>query len=557
MTGKTRWRRGGARSRIFPALLLPLLFLPVQASAQQQSAKANGGASVISPTILKNLSVTADHSKFKELQGPFTSGPQVTRACLKCHNKAGRQLRDNIHWTWETIDKRTGRKLGKMHVINAFCTNALGNEGMCAMCHAGFNRAGPDYDLNKLENIDCLACHDNTGKYFKTVVTPGHPKVRKIFAPKKPVPWTQSAQHVGLPTRTNCGKCHFYGGGGDNVKHGDLSSVLFNPPRTVDVHMSPREKGGAGLVCIDCHVGEGHKWAGGHYKLNIGDDGKRPPGMPRRTLSCAQCHGDRPHSNTTLTGWRLNGHTARVACETCHIPAFARGGVATKVFWDWSTAGKLKNGKPFAEEGYTQGNGKKRHTYASLKGSFKWAENVVPEYAWANGDMDWLLPEDAFDPTTPVFINKPLGGPDDPKSRIMPFKVMKTIQPYDKKRNVLVHMLLWGDNDYALWGNFDFARAIRKGMEIAGREYSGEFGFVHTRMFWPINHMVAPKEQALRCNDCHVRDTGRLQKLAGFYMPGRDRWPWLDLLGAAAALLTLLGVFGHALLRMSRAKSRN
>ena len=557
MTGKTRWRREGARGRIFPALLLPLLFLPVQASAQQQSAKANAGASVISPTILKNLSVTADHSKFKELQGPFTSGPQVTRACLKCHNKAGQQLRDNIHWTWETIDRRTGRKLGKMHVINAFCTNALGNEGMCAMCHAGFNRAGPDYDLNKLENIDCLACHDNTGKYFKTVVTPGHPKVRKIFAPKKPVPWTQSAQHVGLPTRTNCGKCHFYGGGGDNVKHGDLSSVLFDPPRAVDVHMSPREKGGAGLVCIDCHVGEGHKWAGGHYKLNIGDDGKRPPGMPRRTLSCAQCHGDRPHPNTTLTGWRLNGHTARVACETCHIPAFARGGVATKVFWDWSTAGKLKNGKPFAEEGYKQGNGKKRHTYASLKGTFKWAENVVPEYAWANGDMDWLLPEDAFDPTTPVFINKPLGGPDDPKSRIMPFKVMKTIQPYDKKRNVLVHMLLWGDNDYALWGNFDFARAIKKGMEIAGREYSGEFGFVHTRMFWPINHMVAPKEQALRCNDCHVRDTGRLQKLAGFYMPGRDRWPWLDLLGAAAALLTLLGVFGHALLRMSRAKSRN
>ena len=37
------------------------------------------------------------------------------------------------------------------------------------------------------------------------------------------------AQNVGKPKRTNCGVCHFYGGGGDNVKHGDLSSLMFEP----------------------------------------------------------------------------------------------------------------------------------------------------------------------------------------------------------------------------------------------------------------------------------------------------------------------------------------
>ncbi|WP_038037001.1 tetrathionate reductase family octaheme c-type cytochrome [Thermopetrobacter sp. TC1] len=534
-----------------------MMLAGAQAAETTPSAKAPPGnkQTIISQTILRNLSTTADHSKFKELQGPFESGPQVTKACLSCHNKAAEQLRHNVHWTWLYTNPQTGQKLGKERVINAFCTNALGNEGMCAMCHAGFNRAGPEYDLDKVENMDCLVCHDQTGKYFKTVVTPGHPKVRKKFAPKKPVPFTEAAQHVGLPTRKNCGKCHFYGGGGDNVKHGDLSSVLFDPPRDVDVHMSSREKGGAGLVCTDCHVGAGHVWSGSRYVMNVGDDGKRPPGAPRQKTSCAQCHGTAPHDWSSPVGWKLNNHTDRVACETCHIPAFARGGVATKVFWDWSTAGRLKDGKPYAEEGYTQGDGKKRHTYVSMKGTFKWAENVVPTYMWANGTVRWTLPEDRIDPSKPVWINRVEGSADDPKARIMPFKVMKTVQPYDAERNVLAHINLWGEDDAAFWGNLDFAKAIAKGMEIAKRPYSGKFGFVNTRMLWPINHMVAPKEKALACNECHVRENGRLAALAGFYMPGRDRWSWLDGLGLLLAGLTLLASIGHALLRIMRANT--
>ena len=134
----------------------------------------------------------------------------------------------------------------------------------------------------------------------------------------------------------------------------------------------------------------------------------------------------------------------------------------------------------------------------------------------------------------------------------MPFKIMRTVQPYDTGRNVLAHIALWGDDDAAFWGNFDFARAIEKGMKDAGRAYSGKFGFAHTRMYWPINHMVAPREQALQCRECHARENGRLQNLAGFHLPGRDRWPWLDMLGSALALVGLLGALGHALLRIFR-----
>ena len=35
---------------------------------------------------------TADHAEFDELDGPFASGPEVTKACLACHTEAGEQF---------------------------------------------------------------------------------------------------------------------------------------------------------------------------------------------------------------------------------------------------------------------------------------------------------------------------------------------------------------------------------------------------------------------------------------------------------------------------------
>ena len=62
---------------------------------------------------------TVDHSKFKDLKGPFKQPEEVTRACLKCHNKAGEQAQKSLHWTWNWPGPN-GRKLGKAHVINNF-----------------------------------------------------------------------------------------------------------------------------------------------------------------------------------------------------------------------------------------------------------------------------------------------------------------------------------------------------------------------------------------------------------------------------------------------------
>ncbi|MDP3132324.1 MAG: hypothetical protein Q8M78_05235, partial [Burkholderiaceae bacterium] len=61
-------------------------------------------ASLLLPAVMAQAAdwkTTADHSKFKELKGPFKSGSEVTKACLGCHTEAAKQVMDTRHWTWE------------------------------------------------------------------------------------------------------------------------------------------------------------------------------------------------------------------------------------------------------------------------------------------------------------------------------------------------------------------------------------------------------------------------------------------------------------------------
>ncbi len=502
----------------------------------------------------KESKATTDHTKLKELQGPFFSGPEVTKACLECHNTAGHQFMKNKHWTWDYKHPKTGQHLGKSVLINNFCTNARGNEGMCAQCHAGYNMDSPDFDFTNQDNIDCLVCHESTGTYYKTPTSKGNKACSVMFEGKPAIDWAAVAKSVEMPTRNNCGKCHFYGGGGDNVKHGDLSSVLFDPPKDVDVHMS---EAGEGFTCVTCHVGEGHEWAGSRYEMLVNDEtGTGKPGMPRDVASCESCHSASPHPITSVQGIKLNSHTQTVACETCHIPAIARGGVATEVDWDWRTMGKLKDGEGFKLKEYTQGDGHHRATYKSIKGTFTYAEDLEPMYAWFDGTMNYTTITTKFDPSKgPIDINSFSGSHDDPGSRIYPFKRMHSTQPYDKGNNTLPYMHLWGNDEDALWGNYDFGKAIEAGMKKNGIPYSGEWGFVETYSYWPINHMVAPKDDALSCSSCHSND-GRLDHLEGFYMPGRGKNEMLDLIGLLAVLGTLGGVLGHGALRMIATRRR-
>ncbi len=497
---------------------------------------------------------TTDHSKLKALQKDFNSGPEVTKACLECHNEAGHQFKKNKHWTWDYKHPKTGQHLGKSVLVNNFCTNARGNEGMCAQCHAGYNMTDSDFDFDNEENMDCLVCHESTGTYYKTPTSQGNKACSIMFEGKDPIDWKKVAQSVSMPGRNNCGKCHFYGGGGDNVKHGDLSSVLFDPPKDIDVHMSSE---GENFSCVSCHVGEGHEWSGSRYEMLVHDEkGIGKPGATREVASCESCHSASPHPVKNVTGIKLNSHTAKVACETCHIPAIARGGVATEVDWDWQTMGRLKDGEGYKLKEYTQGDGHHRATYKSIKGSFTYAEDLEPMYAWFDGTMKYTTIDTKFDASKPVDINYFSGSYDDPGSRIYPFKKMHTTQPYDKGNNTLVYMSLWGETDAALWGNYDFGLSIEEGMKKSGIPYSGEWGFLETYSYWPVNHMVAPKEDALECTECHAKK-GRIAHLEGFYLPGNGKNKWLDIIGIIAVLGTLGGVLGHGAIRLVVTRRRN
>jgi len=492
------------------------------------------------------ISTTADHHQFKVLQKDFKSGEEVTTACLACHNQAGEQIQKNIHWTWNYHNKKTGQLLGKENLINNFCSNARGNEGMCAQCHISYG--AKNFKLPKKQSqIDCLVCHDSTGKYYKLPPTKGSPACSILSANKKPIDWKTTAQSVALPERKNCGSCHFFGGGGDNVKHGDLSSVLTNPPLEVDVHMSPD---GQNFSCTACHVTKNHQWSGSRYQMLAKDmKGTGKPGFRRNATSCESCHGLKPHPENSVTHLALNTHVKRVACQSCHIPEFARGGVATRTFWDWRTAGRTKDGKGFMEDDYVQGDGKHRETYWSIKGSFENGENIVPYYAWFNGESVYTTVDTYFDPNQPVDINHIEGAANDPYSRIWPFKRMETWLMYDKQYNNLVYTHLWGDDDESFWGNFDLPKAVAKGMRDENLPFSGEVGFIKTYSYWPTTHMVAPKGDAVACMECHSSE-GRLKGMAGVYLAGSGSSKILDKAAWLVIGFSGLAIFIHLLLRL-------
>lgn len=534
-------------------LTLTSLLAPPAASAQANSdSDMNYRLDTVieQPTARADSQSTADHSKFEALQGPFEDGPAVTKACLSCHTEAGHQFMKNIHWTWEYKNSDTGQMLGKRHLVNNFCTNARGNEGMCAQCHAGYGWKDESFDFTNAENIDCVVCHDRSGTYYKTPNSEGNAACSIMFEGKQAIDLAAVSKSVGLPGRENCGGCHFYGGGGDGVKHGDLDSSLIHPNRDLDVHM---DEAGLNFACTQCHVTDKHVWAGSRYQMNARDThGQVMPGLRRDVATCESCHGLAPHPGNSLTGVKLNNHVDRIACQTCHIPEIARGGVATMLYWDWRTSGKTRDGEGYKLHDYVQGNGEERATYKSIKGDFVYGENLVPEYAWFDGQMIYTTIDTTFDVDDgAVKINDFKGHAQDPRSRIWPFKKMHTVMPYDKGNGTLVYTHLWGDDAEAYWGNYNFADAIRKGMEKNDLPYSGEYGFVDTYSFWPITHMVAPAEQAVRCEECHTPAAqGRMAAIGGLYIPGRDGDNALDqwILWMIAALGA--GIAGHTAVRL-------
>lgn len=505
------------------SLLLPIgvLLITVKvASLRGQPHKVN--AQLSSEHI-----TSVDHSQFEILQQDFVSPHNVTEACLSCHTGRDEEIMSTAHWKWEReteIDGKGKVSIGKKNLINNFCTGANGNNGSCMRCHIGLGWKDKSFDFSDNRNIDCLVCHDQTDTYFKQKGQAGMPATSATSNSSYQVPdYPYVAQNVGLPKKNNCGICHFYGGGGNNVKHGDLEEALLSCTQHVDVHMS---YDGPDMACIDCHKTERHNIKGKLYSVSS---------MNVNRIDCEQCHSSKPHNDAVI-----DEHYIKVSCQSCHIPEYAKAN-ATKLYWDWSSAGMLDD----REEPYSENDADGNHNYLSIKGNFVWDTDVKPEYYWFNGTADHFLTSDTIT-EIPVQINKLFGEYLDSTAKIWPVKVHRGKQMYDTEYNTLINMKLWAaqQGEGAFWKDFDWDESARLGMEYNERPYSGSYDFVSTEAYWPINHMVSPKHETLSCTECHS-DNSRLENLTDFYLPGRDKSKAIDYAGIGLMYLALAGIIAH------------
>ncbi len=418
-----------------------------------------------------------DHKELVKLEGNVDA-LTVTKNCLSCHENEGKAILHTAHWNWQgpspyTVGHEKRIDLGKRsNTINNFCINLNGNWERCTSCHIGYGWKDENFDFTDMTKIDCLVCHDTTKTYKKAPPGAGFPK--------KDVDLVKVAKNVGRPSRDTCGmNCHFRGGGGASVKHGDMGPVLLNADKFIDVHMASTESG-MDFQCQDCHKTRNHMVSGRSISV--------PP--VEGDLSCEYCHTETPHPGSSLTDYHLNKHCDHIACQTCHIPIYAKG-KPTKVHWDWSCAGQDIKAK---KDKYGLA------TYNKKKGSFQFKQSAKPSYLWYNGTVKRYILGDRINENGVTELTMPMGNIDDPASKIYPFKVHRGKQISDAVHKYLITPQLWK----GYWKHWDWDKASRDGMKYAGLEYSGEYEFVETVMYWGLTHTVMPKENALSCAKCHV-----------------------------------------------------
>lgn len=397
-----------------------------------------------------------DHSEL--VSGPFETVQQVIEECLMCHDDSGEEVLKSNHWNWLSSNLPASMRPylvnGKHIPINNFCFAVEASSTQCTTCHLPFSGKDVSFEFNSVENIDCLICHDQTGTYKRIPFGTGLPEVELDLL--------LIAQSVGKKADKNCGSCHFGGSGGALMRSGAMEKSLISPTEEIDFHM-----GSLGFGCGDCHTIKGH---------NIGA-GSKP--------SCEDCHDSEPHKKELL-----NTHSAAISCQTCHIPNYARTEPAI-THWDWSKAGQDKE---------TTINEFGEVNYFKTFGDLVWAKNIRPEYYWDNGSNDFYESKKT-EKGKSIDINKPAGKISDPKSKISPYKVVKSEQPYDPQNNALIIPKIYGEDGFS--ENLDWVKSSEQGMQLVNQEFSGSVDFAETKMFWPINHMVVSSNNALKCTSCH------------------------------------------------------
>lgn len=94
---------------VFVGILMPASVM----TAKSEEDIAPGRKMAQQATKEKKLWITSDHSQHEILKQEFNSGPEVTKACLSCHNQAALQFHKTIHWTWMDPIAEKSARVGK------------------------------------------------------------------------------------------------------------------------------------------------------------------------------------------------------------------------------------------------------------------------------------------------------------------------------------------------------------------------------------------------------------------------------------------------------------
>jgi len=396
-----------------------------------------------------------------EIVDPYTDGHYDNPSCVTCHDTQAGQVHASVHYQWNgpaTYMVGGNNEQGKANgAMNTYCGNISGNWEGCAACHIGSGMQIVEVPTPEaLADIDCLKCHSAPGK---------------------------------KPTRETCLTCHAKAGGGNALKRGDLALATGNTSdRNYDVHMATT---GANLDCISCHTTSQHKIAGKGSDL-------RPTDLDVE-VTCSNCHGNTPHSNS-----QLDKHTSKVACQTCHIPVYGKNASdteateATEIFRTWKSSDATS--PPFHPTHEVANNLKPVYRFWN---GYTWNYNVgdVPEYDSSKGTYQTSVPQ---------------GDSSDPDAKLYPFKYKTVEQPAILGTHQLIPL-----NTKIFFSTADTEAAIRSGLELMGMSPDTPYEWVTADTYQMLNHQVSPYGQALSCQSCHVNNGPKLQEL-GYAVPDNN-----------------------------------
>jgi hypothetical protein len=432
-----------------------------------------------------------DHAGITEYWGTYS--------CLACHEDAAIDVFGSVHYQWTGPAPRavgiTGEAGKASKAFNTYCgTPQTSLKSSCWSCHIGSGlMPSKDISLDQVENIDCLICHQDqyrrkAGPATEQVTYTDYQGVTRTWnlpfedaegnreyvadEANMSISLVQAAQTVHSPTRAGCLKCHAYAGGGDGTKRGDLCSISANPPLASDVHMSPQ---GGNLACQACHTVSHHQFKGRGLDL--------VPSDQSAYMDCTACHtATPPHVDS-----RLAKHLGRVACQTCHIPAYARD-MSTETRRDWTvpvwTPSMFNN----------QGGYKAQETRAS---------NLTPSYAWYDGTSTmYALGQVATKNASNEYeLSAPRGSIISYGAQIYPMKEHRAVSALHTATGQLIPH---ATSTYFLTG--DWTRSVTDGMQQVG--LTGAWQTVNVHNSQTLNHGVALKASALACGKCHAYYAG-------------------------------------------------